>query len=297
MGCSLALLAGMVGQRIRSSCHKIADAPADTIPPVREFPTILDLIGHTPIIRLPQIQPAGGARVLAKLEYLNPGGSIKDRIALPMIEAAERDGRLRPGGTIVEATSGNTGVGLAMVAAQRGYRCIFVMPDKMSREKIALLRAFGAEVVVCPTEVEPEDPRSYYSVSERVAKETPGAFNPNQYANPGNPQAHYDSTGPGDLGAGRRRARRARRGRRHGRHRHGDGALPQGAQARPADRRRRSDRLDLLERAGALVPRRGRRRGFLADDVRPRHRRPLVPRLRTARRSPRRAGSRASRAS
>ena len=113
-----------------------------------------------------------------------------------MIEAAERDGRLRPGGTIVEATSGNTGVGLAMVAAQRGYRCVFVMPDKMSREKIALLRAFGAEVVVCPTEVEPEDPRSYYSVSERMAKETPGAYNPNQYANSGNPQAHYDSTGP-----------------------------------------------------------------------------------------------------
>jgi cystathionine beta-synthase len=163
---------------------------------VREFPTILDLVGQTPIVRLPQMQPPGAARVLAKLEYLNPGGSIKDRIALPMIEAAERDGRLRPGGTIVEATSGNTGVGLAMVAAQRGYRCIFVMPDKMSREKIALLRAFGAEVVVCPTEVEPEDPRSYYSVSDRIAKETPGAYNPNQYANPGNPQAHYDSTGP-----------------------------------------------------------------------------------------------------
>ena len=163
---------------------------------MREFPTILDLIGHTPIIRLPQLQPSGSARVLAKLEYVNPGGSIKDRIALPMIEAAERDGRLRPGGTIVEATSGNTGVGLAMVAAQRGYRCVFVMPDKMSREKIALLRAFGAEVVVCPTEVEPEDPRSYYSVSARLAEETPGAFNPNQYANAGNPQAHYDSTGP-----------------------------------------------------------------------------------------------------
>jgi cystathionine beta-synthase len=163
---------------------------------VREFPTILDLIGHTPVIRLPQMQSSGSARVLAKLEYVNPGGSIKDRIALPMIEAAERDGRLRPGGTIVEATSGNTGVGLAMVAAQRGYRCVFVMPDKMSREKIALLRAFGAEVVVCPTEVEPEDPRSYYSVSERMAKETPGAYNPNQYANSGNPQAHYDSTGP-----------------------------------------------------------------------------------------------------
>jgi cystathionine beta-synthase len=163
---------------------------------VRDFPTILDLVGGTPIIRLPQMQPRGGARVLAKLEYLNPGGSIKDRIGLPMIEAAERDGLLRPGGTIVEPTSGNTGVGLAQVAAQRGYRCIFVMPDKMSREKIALLRAFGAEVVVCPTEVEPEDPRSYYSVSLRLTAETPGAFNPNQYGNQANPQAHYATTGP-----------------------------------------------------------------------------------------------------
>jgi cystathionine beta-synthase len=163
---------------------------------VRTFPTIIDLVGGTPIIRLPKLQPAGGARILAKLEYMNPGGSIKDRIGLPMIEAAERDGLLRPGGTIVEPTSGNTGVGLAQVAAQRGYRCIFVMPDKMSREKIALLRAFGAEVVVCPTEVEPEDPRSYYSVALRLTAETPGAFNPNQYGNPANPQAHYDSTGP-----------------------------------------------------------------------------------------------------
>jgi cystathionine beta-synthase len=163
---------------------------------VREFPTIIDLVGGTPIIRLPKLQPAGGARILAKLEYMNPGGSIKDRIGLPMIEAAERDGLLRPGGTIVEPTSGNTGVGLAQVAAQRGYRCVFVMPDKMSREKIALLRAFGAEVVVCPTEVEPEDPRSYYSVALRLTAETPGAFNPNQYGNPANPQAHYDSTGP-----------------------------------------------------------------------------------------------------
>jgi cystathionine beta-synthase len=163
---------------------------------VREFPTILDLVGGTPIVRLPRMQPRGAARVLAKLEYLNPGGSIKDRIGLPMIDAAEREGLLRPGGTIVEPTSGNTGVGLAQVAAQRGYRCIFVMPDKMSREKIALLRAFGAEIVVCPTEVEPEDPRSYYSVSRRLTAETPGAFNPNQYANPANPQAHYESTGP-----------------------------------------------------------------------------------------------------
>jgi cystathionine beta-synthase len=163
---------------------------------MREFPTITDLIGHTPIVRLPRMQPPGGARLLVKLEYLNPGGSIKDRIAGPMIDAAERDGLLRPGGTIVEPTSGNTGVGLAMVAAQRGYRCVFVMPDKMSREKIALLRAFGAEVVVCPTNVEPEDPASYYSVSSRLAEEIPGAWKPDQYSNPANPAAHLASTGP-----------------------------------------------------------------------------------------------------
>jgi cystathionine beta-synthase len=163
---------------------------------MREFPTVLDLVGGTPIVRLPALQPAGGARLLAKLEFANPGGSIKDRIGLPMIEAAEREGLLRPGGTIVEPTSGNTGVGLAMVAARRGYRCIFVMPDKMSREKISLLRAYGAEVVICPTNVAPEDPSSYYSVSRRLTEETPGAFNPNQYANQANPEAHYRSTGP-----------------------------------------------------------------------------------------------------
>src|SRR4051812_6984564 len=163
---------------------------------MREFPTVLDLIGNTPVVRLPALQPPGGARLLAKLEYLNPGGSIKDRIGPPMIEAAEREGLLRPGGTIVEPTSGNTGVGLAMVAVQKGYRCIFVMPDKMSREKISLLRAFGAEVVVCPTNVEPDDPESYYSVSRRLSQEIPGAFNPNQYANQANPEAHYASTAP-----------------------------------------------------------------------------------------------------
>ncbi|MDX6580213.1 MAG: cystathionine beta-synthase, partial [Gaiellales bacterium] len=163
---------------------------------MREFPTLLELVGNTPIIRLPQIQPVGGARLLAKLEYLNPGGSIKDRIGLPMIEAAEREGLLRPGGTIVEPTSGNTGVGLAMVAAARGYRCIFVLADKQSPEKIQLLRALGAEVVVCPTDVEPSDPRSYYSVSRRLAEETPNAFNPNQYANAANPATHYATTGP-----------------------------------------------------------------------------------------------------
>src|SRR6184192_104262 len=142
---------------------------------MREFPTVLDLVGGTPVVRLPALQPPGGARLLAKLEFANPGGSIKDRIGLPMVEAAERAGLLRPGGTIVEPTSGNTGVGLAIVAARRRYHCVFVMPDKMSAEKIALLRAYGAEVVVCPTAVAPEHPESYYSVAKRLSEEIPGA--------------------------------------------------------------------------------------------------------------------------
>jgi cysteine synthase B len=161
-----------------------------------EYPTVLDLIGGTPMVRLQRVARDVEPTVVAKLEYMNPGGSVKDRIGLRMIEAAEREGRLRPGGTIVEPTSGNTGVGLAMVAALRGYRMIFVMPDKMSQEKISLLRAFGAEVIVCPTAVDADSPESYYSVSDRLAEEIPGAFKPNQYANAANPQAHYDTTGP-----------------------------------------------------------------------------------------------------
>jgi cystathionine beta-synthase len=135
-------------------------------------------------------------QLLAKLEYLNPGGSVKDRIGLAMIERAEREGKLRPGGTIVEPTSGNTGVGLAIAAAKKGYRCIFVMPDKMSQEKISMLRAYGAEVVICPTAVPPDSPESYYSVSDRLAEEIPGGFKPDQYSNLANPQAHYEVTGP-----------------------------------------------------------------------------------------------------
>ena len=134
--------------------------------------------------------------MLAKVEYVNPGGSVKDRIALKMITAAEESGELRPGGTIVEPTSGNTGVGLALVAQQRGYHCIFVCPDKVSEDKRNVLRAYGAEVVVCPTAVAPEDPNSYYSVSDRLVRETPGAWKPNQYANPQNPASHYETTGP-----------------------------------------------------------------------------------------------------
>jgi cystathionine beta-synthase len=161
-----------------------------------QFPTVLELVGATPIVRLDKLSPAGGAQILAKLEYLNPGGSVKDRIGLPMIEAAERDGKLKPGGTIVEPTSGNTGVGLAIAAAIKGYRCIFVMPDKMSQEKIALLRAYGAEVVITPTAVEHDSPESYYSVSDRLAEEIPGGFKPDQYSNMNNPEAHYKHTGP-----------------------------------------------------------------------------------------------------
>src|SRR4029079_5227868 len=161
-----------------------------------EYPTVLELVGRTPVVRLDKLSPPGGAQILAKLEYLNPGGSVRDRIGLPMIEAAEREGTLRPGGTIVEPTSGNTGVGLAIAAAIKGYRCIFVMPDKMSQEKIALLRAYGAEVVICPTAVPPDSPESYYSVSDRLAEEIPGGFKPDQYSNMANPDTHYEVTGP-----------------------------------------------------------------------------------------------------
>src|SRR5215831_12419029 len=162
----------------------------------REYPTVLDLVGNSPIVRLERLSPPGRARILAKLEYLNPGGSVKDRIGLAMIEQAEREGKLKPGGTIVEPTSGNTGVGLAIAAAGKGYRCIFVMPDKMSQEKISMLRAYGAEVVITPTAVEHDSPESYYSVSSRLAEEIPGGFKPDQYSNMANPQAHYDVTGP-----------------------------------------------------------------------------------------------------
>jgi cystathionine beta-synthase len=162
----------------------------------REYPTILDLVGGTPIVRLDRISRDVPGEIVAKLEFLNPGGSNKDRIGLAMIEAAERDGKLKPGGTIVEPTSGNTGVGLAMAAARKGYRCIFVMPDKMSQEKISMLRGYGAEVVITPTAVDHDSPESYYSVSSRLAEEIPGGFKPDQYSNMANPEAHYLTTGP-----------------------------------------------------------------------------------------------------
>jgi len=158
--------------------------------------SILDAIGETPLVRLSRLGRGIKPQLLAKLESMNPGGSIKDRVAVALVEAAERDGRLRPSGTIVEPTSGNTGTGLAIVARLKGYRVIAVMPDKMSREKIDLLRAYGAEVVVAPTDVPPESPESYYRVADRLTEEIPGAFQPNQYANSANPEVHYATTGP-----------------------------------------------------------------------------------------------------
>jgi cystathionine beta-synthase len=170
--------------------------PKSTFPLVDVYDSVLDLIGRTPLVRLRSVARDVPAGVVAKVEYFNPGGSVKDRIATRMVDAAEKSGALQPGGTIVEPTSGNTGIGLALVAQQRGYRCVFVCPDKVSADKINVLRAYGAEVVVCPTAVPAEHPDSYYSVSDRLAGELPGGWKPDQYSNPGNPQSHYETTGP-----------------------------------------------------------------------------------------------------
>lgn len=163
---------------------------------MRYVESALELVGRTPLVKLRRVTEGVRPVVLAKVEYLNPGGSVKDRIGLAMVDAAEREGLLHPGGTIVEATAGNTGVGLALVAAVRGYRCIFVMPDKMSEDKVNLLKAYGAEVVITPTSVPPDSPESYNGVAERLAREIPGAFRPNQFVNQCNPDAHYRTTGP-----------------------------------------------------------------------------------------------------
>lgn len=157
---------------------------------------IIDLVGDTPLVKLGSVVPSGAGLVAAKVEYLSPGGSVKDRIAVKMVDEAEASGALKPGGVIVEPTSGNTGVGLALVAQQRGYSCIFVCPDKVSQDKRDVLRAYGAEVVVCPTAVPPEHPDSYYNVSDRLVRETPNAWKPDQYSNPAGPQSHYETTGP-----------------------------------------------------------------------------------------------------
>jgi len=160
------------------------------------YENVIDLVGNTPLVRLGTLAAGLPATVLAKVEYFNPGGSVKDRIALRMVEQAEKDGSLKPGGTIVEPTSGNTGVGLALVAQRKGYRCVFVCPDKVSEDKRNVLKAYGADVVVCPTAVEPEHPDSYYNVSDRLVREIDGAWKPDQYSNPANPQSHYETTGP-----------------------------------------------------------------------------------------------------
>src|ERR1700752_2903194 len=157
---------------------------------------ILEAVGRTPLVRLNRIGKDLKPQIWIKAEMLNPGGSVKDRIGLTMIDDAEKKGLLKPGGTVIEGTSGNTGMGLALVAAVRGYKCVFTTTDKQSKEKVDLLKALGAEVIVCPTAVEPEDPRSYYSVAAKLAREIPNSFYPNQYANPRNPEAHYRTTGP-----------------------------------------------------------------------------------------------------
>src|SRR6201988_3302922 len=157
---------------------------------------ILETIGNTPLIKLNKIAKDIPATILAKVDYFNPGNSIKDRMAIKMIEVAEKEGKLKPGGTIIECTSGNTGMGLALAAIVKGYKCIFTTTDKQSKEKMDILRAVGAEVIVCPTNVEPEDPRSYYSIARKLSKEIPNSIYPNQYDNPSNAQAHYETTGP-----------------------------------------------------------------------------------------------------
>ena len=169
---------------------------SDILDGVQYYESVIETVGRTPLVRLRNVARDCPAPVLAKLEFFNPGGSVKDRIGLAMIEAAERAGDLKPGGTIVECTSGNTGVGLAMAAAIKGYKTVFCMPDKVSSEKVNLLKAYGAEVLLSPTAVEPDSPESYYSVAKRVTRERPGAFLTNQYDNPANPEAHYRSTGP-----------------------------------------------------------------------------------------------------
>ena len=199
--------------------------------------SLLDLIGNTPLVRLhgtldlPEGPAERGPLVLAKVEYLNPGGSVKDRIAARMIDAAEASGALQPGGTIVEPTSGNTGVGLAMVAQARGYQCVFVCPDKVSEDKRNVLKAYGAEVVVCPTAVAPEHPDSYYNVSDRLSQQ-PGAWKPDQYSNPHNPRSHYETTGPEIWRADRGPGHPLRLRHGHRRHDQRRRPLPQGAELR-----------------------------------------------------------------
>src|ERR1700753_1066722 len=233
-------------------------------------------MGNRPLLRLRSVTQgiAKTADVLAKVEYLNPGGSVKDRIALRMVETAQRTGKLTRGRVIVEPTSGNTGVGLAIVAQERGYRCIFTCPDKVAADKVSVLRAYGAEVVVCPTSVPPEHPESYYSVARRLAKETPGGWQPDQYANPDNPAAHYHWTGPEiwRQTEGRITHLVAGIGTRGGNLR--TRPVPQGGLRRPGPGYRGRPRgLGLLRRDRPPLPGGGGRRGHLAGDLRQEDRR------------------------
>ena len=242
---------------------------------------IADLVGNTPLVKLNSLTKGLKPLVLAKVEYLNPGGSVKDRIALRMIEAAERSGELRPGGTIVEPTSGNTGVGLAMVAQRKGYQCVFVCPDKVSEDKRNVLKAYGARVVVCPTAVAPEHPDSYYNVSDRLVREIDGAWKPNQYANPQNPESHYLSTGPELWKQTEGKITHFVAGVGTGGTISGTGKyLKEVSDGARAGGRRRPGGLGLLRRQRPAVPGRRRRRGLLAGHLRPEHRRRDHPGLR-----------------
>ena len=229
--------------------------------------TILQSVGKTPLVRLRRVTEGLTASIYAKVESQNPGGSVKDRVALAMVSEAERRGWLRPGGTIIEATAGNTGVGLAMVAAVKGYRCIFVLPDKMSAEKISLLRAYGAETVITPTNVPPDSPDSYNGVADRLAREIPGAWRPNQFTNLTNPEIHYRTTGTRNLGANRGPSDGVRGRRRHRRHHLRRGPLSQGAESRNQNHRRRSRRFGPFRRHSPALEGRGHRRRFHAQNV------------------------------
>ena len=228
---------------------------------------ILQSIGHTPLVRLRRLTEGLTAAVYVKVEALNPGGSVKDRVAVAMIAEAERRGWLRPGGTIIEATAGNTGVGLAMVAAVKGYRCIFVLPDKMSAEKIALLKAYGAEVVITPTNVPPDSPDSYNGVADRLAREIPGAWRPNQFTNLANPEIHYRTTGPEIWEQTEGRITAFVAGVGTGGTISGVARYLKERNPDDQDHRRRPGRLGAVRRQSAAVEGRGHRRGLRAQDV------------------------------
>ena len=234
--------------------------------------SLLDLIGNTPLLRLAGPTDGAKATILAKIEYFNPGGSVKDRIAIAMVDEAEKSGALQPGGTIVEPTSGNTGVGLAMVAQERGYSCVFVCPDKVSEDKRNVLTAYGARVVVCPTAVAPEHPDSYYNVSDRLVSEIPGAWKPDQYSNPQNPAQPLRADRPGDLAPDRGPDHPLRGRSRHRRHDQRRRAASSRRSPTAGSRSIGADPEGSVYSGGigSALPRRGGRRGLLADDLRPR---------------------------